>query len=199
MRNTLYGADKATRLQARALFIPKGAKLVPGPAGCAVYTYQTLNVFYAIAFRGSAAKSSFHHSYRTEQQRAEHIAAFFESVTGSLKYKAERTNEKKAWTNPAKVGDILYTSWGYDQTNVDFFAVTKVSGKRVWVREIAQDSEATGFMQEKCWPAMPIRFVGEETMHVAQMCGEKGYSVKISKSATAWLEMGREHYSSSYA
>lgn len=28
---------------------------------------------------------------------------------------------------PVKVGDIFYSSWGYDQTNVDYFAVTEVS------------------------------------------------------------------------
>lgn len=28
---------------------------------------------------------------------------------------------------PVKVGDVFTCSWGYDQTNVDFYAVTKVS------------------------------------------------------------------------
>jgi len=28
-----------------------------------------------------------------------------------------------------KVGDIFYNSWGYDQTNIDYFKVTKLIGK----------------------------------------------------------------------
>ena len=28
-----------------------------------------------------------------------------------------------------KVGDILYASWGYDQTNIDYFKVDKLMGK----------------------------------------------------------------------
>lgn len=28
-----------------------------------------------------------------------------------------------------KVGDIVYTSWGYDQTNIDFYQVVGQSGK----------------------------------------------------------------------
>ena len=28
-----------------------------------------------------------------------------------------------------KVGDIFYRSWGYDQTNIDYFKVTKLIGK----------------------------------------------------------------------
>lgn len=36
-----------------------------------------------------------------------------------------------------KVGDIFYASWGYDQTNVDFFQVIKLVGKTsVRVREV---------------------------------------------------------------
>lgn len=30
--------------------------------------------------------------------------------------------------HPLKVGDILKMSWGYDQTNIDFFKVTKLCG-----------------------------------------------------------------------
>lgn len=37
-----------------------------------------------------------------------------------------------------KVGDILYTSWGYEQTNVEFFQVVGLVGKTmVEIREIA--------------------------------------------------------------
>lgn len=36
------------------------------------------------------------------------------------------------------VGDILYSSWGYDQTNVDFFQVVSVTKASVRVREIAK-------------------------------------------------------------
>ena len=84
-------------------------------------------------------------------------------------------------------------------TNVEFYAVTRVSGRRVWIRQIASDYTETGFMSGKTWPAMPIRFTGDETMHVAQPSGEKGVYVKISESASAWLETGQEHYTSSYA
>lgn len=29
-----------------------------------------------------------------------------------------------------KTGDILYTSWGYDQTNIDFYQVAQICGKK---------------------------------------------------------------------
>jgi hypothetical protein len=205
MFRSLSGANKAERLAARASFLrfAPNARLVPGPAGGAVYVYDLTGKdgrprFVAIFFWGTSAKPTEHVSYRSDQTRAENVTQFHANLIAHANRKSTRAAEKSAWVNPAKVGDLLYTSWGYDQTNVEFYAVTRVSGKRVWVREIAGDSETTGFMQAKCWPAMPIRFCGDETMHIARQC-EHGYSVKINESATAWLERGREHFSSSYA
>lgn len=34
-----------------------------------------------------------------------------------------------------KVGDLLYSAWGYDQTNVDFYEVVRVSKASVWLRK----------------------------------------------------------------
>ena len=36
------------------------------------------------------------------------------------------------------VGDIYEASWGYDQTNVDYYQVIRVSAKSVWTREIGK-------------------------------------------------------------
>ena len=36
------------------------------------------------------------------------------------------------------VGTILRASWGYDQTNIDYFEVTKATANRVQIRPIAQ-------------------------------------------------------------
>ena len=39
-----------------------------------------------------------------------------------------------------KVGQVFYASWGYDQTNVDYYAVTRVSstGKTAWFVKIGK-------------------------------------------------------------
>lgn len=36
------------------------------------------------------------------------------------------------------IGDILYTSWGYEQTNVTFWQIIKTTDKSVWLRPIAK-------------------------------------------------------------
>lgn len=205
-RHTLSGASKAERLAHRQAFIPAGARLVPGPPGGAVYTYTRekngVLMCYAVAFRGTSARAEWHHCYKSDAQRAEHIDQFHRSIRGSAELRAARSAERSAWTNPLTAGAILYTSWGYDQTNVEFFAVTRVSGRRTWVREIAAEYEATGFMSGRTWPAIPIRYTGDETRHTAQPCGrDGGASIKINESRTAWVETepGRKHSTSSYA
>jgi hypothetical protein len=47
-----------------------------------------------------------------------------------------------------KAGDIFYNSWGYDQTNIDWYQVVSLtkSGKSVKVRPIAGKMKETGFM-----------------------------------------------------
>lgn len=196
----LQGADKAERLQYRAVFIPKNARLVPGPSGCAVYAYTASDGSPALmAFRGSSGRPELHYRFKTEERRQVAIAGFIASVQDQQQRKAARATVKAAWVNPLKAGQILYTSWGYDQTNVEYFIVTRVSGRRVWIREIAGDSESIGFMQDRTWPAMPIRMVGDETMHIAQPSGERGVHITVDSVRTAWPDEGRTHSTSSYA
>ena len=53
-----------------------------------------------------------------------------------------------------KVGDILYSSWGYDQTNIDFYKVVKVSEFSVWIQELSKKIvEVTGWAHEKVVPS----------------------------------------------
>ena len=43
-----------------------------------------------------------------------------------------------------KVGDVFVESWGYDQTNVDFYQVTKTTKKMVEIKPIAGKTVGDG-------------------------------------------------------
>jgi len=61
-----------------------------------------------------------------------------------------------------KINDILYYSWGYEQTNVDFFQVVGItkSGKSVLIREIKQDTrEDSPFLTTGSCTPIPDSFV----------------------------------------
>ena len=62
-----------------------------------------------------------------------------------------------------EIGDIIYYSWGYDQTNVDFFQVVKVTEKSVNIREISSKTIENGFMSGNT-TAIKDAFKGNETL-----------------------------------
>jgi len=65
-----------------------------------------------------------------------------------------RQQAKSRFQNPYKVGDILHHSWGYDQTNCDFYQVVEVSKASVALRKIATETVpgSEGFMCESLMP-----------------------------------------------
>jgi hypothetical protein len=53
------------------------------------------------------------------------------------------------------VDDVLVNTWGYEQTNVDYYQVTALIGKSsVEIRSIAKDSIETGSMVGVCTPIL---------------------------------------------
>ena len=60
-------------------------------------------------------------------------------------------------TEGIKVGDYFYSSWGYDQTNIDFFEVVAVTAKSVRVRKVyAPCVESNGY-QDAVVPGKPVK------------------------------------------
>ncbi len=67
----------------------------------------------------------------------------------------ERKRQARAqFQNPYKVGDILHHSWGYDQTNCDFYQVVEVKKASVVLRKIGAGTVpgSGGFMSECLMP-----------------------------------------------
>ena len=113
-----------------------------------VYTYtSTRGVPHAIGYAGTAYRPAFHHSFRNEEGRALFVTTWVEGQRARTAIRQRRQAEKKAATHDLACGDIVYSSWGYDQTNVDFFQVVEVvSAKSVKVLAIVAMTQETGFM-----------------------------------------------------
>ena len=136
----------------------------------------------AMGFSGKAQKPAFHISFRSEANRARHIDEFFRARRASLKFKAEQKAERLSQGRGLEVGDVLRSSWGYDQTNIDYYEVTAVIGKRmVEVQEIGSENvEYTGYMTGKSVPR-PGAYIGK----ARRLMAHKG-SVKVSNCAWAY-------------
>lgn len=59
--------------------------------------------------------------------------------------------------NPFKVGQIFYDSWGYEQTNIDFYQVIEVKPKSVVIREIKGDRKYDASFQSMSGKVFPLK------------------------------------------
>lgn len=68
--------------------------------------------------------------------------------------KTKQTNQTKQNYLGVKIGDIFVFSWGYEQTNINYFQVVALKGtKQVIIREIAYKiTETTGYESYKVAP-----------------------------------------------
>jgi hypothetical protein len=145
-------------------YIPEGSSKISSKIGEAVVYVSAKNgAFYAIGYRGKAERPAFNYRFRSEARRAAYVAEFFADVAASVKAKEERKAAKKAalaGPNPLQVGDVLRSSWGYDQTNIDYYEVVELVGKRsVKIREIGGEAIETGFMSGISTPK-PGSYIG---------------------------------------
>jgi hypothetical protein len=87
-----------------------------------------------------------------------------------------------------QVGDLYRTSWGYDQTNVEYFQIVDVKGKHAILREI-QDRVQTGRDQGRCVPMkdqfLKPRFEGDKAGQPIRRLIQDGH-IKICDVRTAW-------------
>ena len=55
-----------------------------------------------------------------------------------------------------KVGDMFSAHWGYEQTNVDFYMVVKVTGKSAWLASVPSERKYDGPMNGTCRPVAKL-------------------------------------------
>lgn len=122
-------------------FIPTGTtevEIVPlRNIHAVVYVAEQNGSFTATAYVRRGKKPAFSYRFRTKERREEYVRKW---VDGEVKHEARKQAERKARSagHSLKVGDVLNTSWGYDQTNVDYYQVVGLKGKAtVKLREIA--------------------------------------------------------------
>jgi len=153
--------------------------------------YPTLVVFTP---RTKKAKPEY---FRTEDHMLRTLEAYVNAYRQREAYVRSKNEQRKLQVknlNP-KVGDILYSSWGYDQTNVDFYEVTAVANSMVEIREVASkivsEKQGTAYVT-----ALPGRFVGPPMKkRVAPSVSEtNSYHVKITSFSSASLWDGRPKY-----
>ena len=143
-------------------------------------------------------KILWNYRFKTEQERETYIQKFeakqktFEQEQEERKQKFSEA--KKNMVNPFKVGDLLYDSWGWEQTNIDFYQVVEVGTKSVKIRSIGQNMvRATGWASELVYPKKDD-FQGEPETKILQMFSDGRPYIKSPHrgSITPWTNKAGE-------
>jgi len=136
--------------------------------------------------------------FSTDERREQWIKEQMTSIKSRIADNDNRKQIKKEAVtgHTFKVGDPLYQSWGYDQTNIDFYEVVEVLPKSVKVRPISQITVegSEGDMCENVKPDMG-NYTGEAELKPVKAFISYMGNTKELKATGYYIPNGRHHLS----
>ena len=159
------------------------------------YLFEINGKFLARGYRGRAKKSAFYYSFKSEDSRSQFVADWMQKRSESAEAKVKAVEPRAL-----EVGDVLYDSWGWEQTNVTYYKVLELVGSQsVKVIEIGSVRDYDGHaMTGKSWPD-PCHEIGEA--FVRRVSG--GIRIKVNsviqpKKKSYTVEAGKRVYRYDY-
>jgi uncharacterized protein YegJ (DUF2314 family) len=164
--------------------------------------WQENDHFFVKVYNNNAKKAynrlKKYYRFSSEQSADDYIKRTLESIQSSIDAKEKRKQERLNFKNPAKVGDILESMWGYDQTNIDYYQVIEVKNKSVKIKAInKQFLENDSYGQDLVKPAKNS-FKNEKVLTKMVRAGfdndKNDYYVKINSFMIADLWDGKPSF-----
>jgi hypothetical protein len=126
--------------------------------GSAYFTWHAPNALAVVFFRGRWTTQTLAYSFPTQARADEYISSWVED----LRIDAARVAELRQ-RHSLQVGAILFSCWGYEQTNIGFYQVVAVRGAVVDLRELAKERTPTGDMSANVLPKADA-FIGSPVL-----------------------------------
>jgi hypothetical protein len=87
-------------------------------------------------------KPLFNYRFRSVERMLEFCNEWIERVERNINAEKARKEQKKLAQQNMKhnfqVGQVLYNSWGWEQTNIDFYEIVEVKAKSILIRSICK-------------------------------------------------------------
>lgn len=114
-----------------------------------------------LAFAGMRCKPDYAYRFDTPEAAEAHRATWLAGKQGSADEKRARVEQQREAGQQLAVGDVLVATWGYEQTNIDYYQVTrKVGARSIEIRALEKDTNYSGeAMAGECVP-LKGRFIG---------------------------------------
>lgn len=98
-----------------------------------VVIYQARSVICAAGFTGRKVKPAFRLRFPSTERREQYLTTWL----AEQRARQERDAKAAATPNPFAQGDIIWSSWGWEQTCVDFYKVIAATASTVVLRKLA--------------------------------------------------------------
>ena len=188
--------SNARRVMTRDFYIPSNATEVKPEEGTnAVAYYYDLDASTpaAMVFVGRACKPSKHLCFLTTERREEYVQGIFQNVKANEAAKKARAAkaklDKAKAAESVKVGDIFSSSWGYDQTNVDFYKCVAKRGQMIDVVKVGHTLDHCERGSDYVVPDVDCPLGGKMTKRINQYGG-----FRVESYANAYPFDGKPEY-----
>ena len=89
--------------------------------------------FVVLAFSGNRSNADVYHNFKSLEQANSYVSKWAEGKISSINQEAARKEKQKSLSKRlgefVNIDDVFYTSWGYEQTNVDYYKVVGFRGQ----------------------------------------------------------------------
>ena len=135
-------------------------------------------------FYGKSYKPAWHYRFKSLDELDNYTNKYLGNKDDIEKSKEQRKLTKD---HDIKVGDIFYTNWGYDQTNIDFYEVVAVRGTRIDMKELRQVLDSHSGNYDAVLPAEgPDRFADDKVRTVSARADGTVTSLSSFEYPTKW-------------
>lgn len=132
-------SSKANVLSAKR-FKPEGFVLEQANEALGIEIWVGPTGLTVMGFKGRSIKSAFYIRFNSIESKTSYVTNFVDRIVKQAQENAEMKAARKAKARDLQVGDVLVSSWGYEQTNVDYFQVIELVGKAsVKLQQIAKE------------------------------------------------------------
>ena len=153
------------------------------------HIYTNAETLQLMWFNSSRAKNHREFlKFNTIEALNRYVDSIKEKLTRSEKIKQEYKASKTVTERSAAIGDIFVRSWGYEQTNVDYYQVVGFKGKKSYIVQKIHSALSAGegcsSMSGYCVP-LPNNFIeSKEPMSVIE---NRKNQISLGKGNTASL------------
>lgn len=144
-RNFLPRAQELDRLRA------KGWRIVTFKTCSLVVAFANLDgKIHVKAWTRKADKTDWYYCLGAMEKAEKYVRDYEQQVIAREAGRKARNEERQAKRAALKasdhwaIGDVIYNSWGYDQTNVDWYQVIEVLPRSIRIREVAGNTNMNG-------------------------------------------------------